>query len=125
MPLPWPIANILQRWFALPQYSVRVLIIDLKSTGVHFIHLRPESEGGNVEYNLEDRALNPSPNDLPRKYPLRDGAHIIFPFNRYESADSDESCDGPPCFDSNGNEYSEESSKGPLSLDSNGHAIVE
>jgi hypothetical protein len=93
--------------------------------GVHFIHVRPESEGGNVEYNIEDRPLNPSPNNYCREYPLRDGTHIIFPFDLDKSTDSDESSEGPPSFDSDGNEYFDKSSEGPLSLDSNGHAIVE
>jgi hypothetical protein len=88
--LPWPIGIILRKRFLLLCYLVRVLLIDLKSTGVHFIHVRPESEGGNVEYNLVDRPPNPSPNDRTPEYPLRDGTHIIFPFDQDELTDSDE-----------------------------------
>lgn len=93
MPLPWPIGIILRQRHSLPRYSVRVLLIDLQSTGVHFIHVRPESEGGNVEYNPEDRPLNPSPNDCTIALLLRDGTHIIFPFDLDESTDSDEPTD--------------------------------
>ena len=69
--------------------------------------MRQESEGGNVAYNLDDRPPFPSPNELTWEHSLRDGTHIIFPFDLDESTDSDESTyfDGPPDFDSDGNEY--------------------
>ena len=68
----WLIYSILRQRLSLPRYSVRVLIINLEATGVHFIHVRPESEGGNVAYNLDNRPLNPSPNELTRQHTLRE-----------------------------------------------------
>ena len=102
--LPYVIRLILR---GIPQnrYSVRVLLIDLQSTSEYFIHVRPESEGGNIKYNHDAHPLNPSPNDSSPEYPRRDGTHIIFPFDLDESIASDESSEGPPSFDSNGNEH--------------------
>ena len=136
MTLPWPIGLILQQRYKLPRYSVRVLLLDLKSTGYHFIHIQPVCEGGNIEYNLENRPPNPSPNEYCREYPLCDGTLVIFPFDLDESSDSVGTSGGPPCLDSDGNEYhdeyhnddessDDESREGPPSIDSDGHAIVE
>ncbi len=67
--------------------------------------MRLESEGGNVKYKPEDRPLNPSPNDRTIALPLRDGTHIIFPFDLDESSYSDELSGGPPSLDSDGNDH--------------------
>jgi hypothetical protein len=86
MPLPRPIKIILrQRRSTTTRYSVRLLIRDLQSTGAYFIHFRGEKEGVQVEYNPDDRPLKPSPNDRTIGLILRDGTHIIFPFDPYES----------------------------------------
>jgi hypothetical protein len=74
----------------LTRYSVRALLTDLQSTGVYFIHVRPESEGGNIVYNHDARPNNSSPNDSSPEYLLHDGTHIIFHFDLDESTDSDE-----------------------------------
>ena len=117
----WLINRILRRRLSLPRYLVRILI--LQATGIHFIHVRPDSEGGNVSYNLDDRPVNPSSNELTRHIPLRDGTHIIFSFDPDDSSHSDESSlfGIPPSFDSDGNEYRDSpsvaSSGGPPSTE--------
>ncbi len=40
-------------------------------------------------YNHDARPINSSPNDSSPEYLLRDGTHIIFPFDLDESTDSD------------------------------------
>jgi hypothetical protein len=104
MPLPLAVGIILRQRRSLPRYSVRVLLTDLKFTGEYFIHVRPENEGGSVEYNPKNRQVHPSAIDRLIALLLRDGTHIIFPFHLDESTESNESSEGgPPSLDSDGN----------------------
>ena len=68
----------------------------LESTGVHFVHLRSDIDGSNVNYNPGARPSNPSANKDSPEYTLRDGSRIVFPLYLDELASDDSDREDSP-----------------------------